>query len=185
MTKKYDCSIIKSISGGKMFNQIIENKTVSQIKTKSIFPSESDIYTSRSIAILLAKNVVPESHRRIADNYLIVKKVFKFQACMSRISNVEKSLLEKYDFNTLEFTTMKQIYHELELLQKWSNSDDITTKQDADNILLIRVKELKYLEASRYATISNEIYNGFKALEQYLIEISRFQNSQNMRLFGI
>ena len=91
---------------------------------------------------------------------------------MSRISNVEKALLNKYDFNTLEFTTMKQMYKEIALLQKWANDDKL--KADAEQLLEIRVKELKYLDASRYATVSNEIYNGHQALEHYLHEISRF-----------
>ena len=43
------------------------------------------------------------------------------------------------------------------------------------------VKELKFLEASRYASISNEIYNGYKALDQYLKEISKFQSVQTLR----
>jgi hypothetical protein len=84
-------------------------------------------------------------------------------------------LLEKYDFNTLEFTTMQQMYKELVLLQKWSVSDDEKLRQDSDDILQIRVAELKYLEASSYATVSNEIYNGYKALLQYLKEISNVQ----------
>lgn len=164
-----------------MLNNMIENKSNFDLTSKSAFSSENDTFTSRSIAALLAKNSVPASHKRIADNYLIIKKIFKFQACMSRISNVEKATLEKYDFNTLEYTTMKQMYNELELLQKWSSSNDTELAQAADDILLIRVKELKYLEASRYASISNEIYNGFKALEQYLKEISKFQTAQNIR----
>lgn len=164
-----------------MLNNMIENKSNFDLTSKSAFSSENDTFTSRSIAALLAKNSVPASHKRIADNYLIIKKIFKFQACMSRISNVEKATLEKYDFNTLEYTTMKQMYSELELLQKWSSSNDAELAQAADDILLIRVKELKYLEASRYASISNEIYNGFKALEQYLKEISKFQTAQNIR----
>ncbi len=154
------------------------------LTSKSAFSNENDTFTSRSFAALLAKNNVPNSHKRIADNYFIIKKVFKFQACLSRISNVEKSLLEKYDFNVLEFTTMKQMYDELTLLQKWSASDDENLRNVSDNILLIRVKELKFLEASRYATISNEIYNGYKALEQYLKEISKFQTAQNLRLLN-
>ncbi|MBQ8459023.1 hypothetical protein IJ541_02845 [bacterium] len=168
-----------------MLNEMVENRSNFDLTSKSAFSSENDTFTSRSIAALLAKNNVPASHKRIADNYLIIKKVFKFQACMSRISNVEKSLLEKYDFNTLEFTTMKQMYSELELLQKWSSSDDENLKDISDNILLIRVKELKFLEASRYASISNEIYNGYKALEQYLKEISKFQTVQNLRILNI
>lgn len=163
-----------------MLDTMVENKSEFDLTSKSAFSSETDSFTSRSFAALLAKNNVPGSHKRIADNYLIIKKVFKFQACLSRISNVEKALLEKYDFNTLEFTTMKQMYDELALLQKWSDSDDTTLKADSDNILLIRVKELKFLEASRYASISNEIYNGYKALEQYLREISKFQSVQSL-----
>jgi hypothetical protein len=162
---------------------MVEKKSNFDLTSKSAFSSEDDTFTSRSIAALLAKNNVPLSHKRIADNYLIIKKIYKFQACMSRISNVEKSVLEKYDFNTLEFTTMKQMYSELELLQKWSSSDDMALKEASDNILLIRVKELKFLEASRYASISNEIYNGYMALEQYLIEISKFQTVKNMRVY--
>lgn len=164
-----------------MLNEMVENKSNFDLTSKSAFSSENDTFTSRSFAALLAKNNVPSSHKRIADNYLIIKKVFKFQACMSRISNVEKSLLEKYDFNILEFTTMKQMYNELRLLQKWSIAEDANLRDVADNILLIRVKELKFLEASRYASISNEIYNGYKALEQYLKEISKFQTVQNLR----
>lgn len=164
-----------------MLNEMIENKSNFDLTSKSTLSGSNDTFTSRSFAALLAKNHVPSSHKRIADNYLIIKKVFKFQACMSRISNVEKSLLEKYDFNILEYTTMKQMYDELELLQKWSASNDRSVSEAADNILLIRVKELKFLEASRYASISNEIYNGYKALEQYLKEISKFQSVQNLR----
>ncbi len=164
-----------------MLKDMIENKSNFDLSTKSAFSSENDTFTSRSFAALLAKNGVPASHKRIADNYLIIKKVFKFQACMSRISNVERALLEKYDFNILEFTTMKQMYDELGLLQKWSASEDANLRDMSDNILLIRVKELKFLEASRYASISNEIYNGYKALEQYLKEISKFQSVQTLR----
>lgn len=67
---------------------------------------------------------------------------------------------------------MKQMYEELALLQKWAV--DPKLKDDAEKLLEIRVKELKYLDASRYASISNEIYNGYLALEHYLQEISRF-----------
>ena len=122
------------------------------------------------------QNTVPFSHKRIADNYLVIKKIFKFQISLNRITNVEKSLLAKYDFNVLEYTTMQQMYNELTLLQKWSMSEDAKLREDSDSILQIRVNELKYLEASSYASISNEIYNGYKALLQYLKEISKFQN---------
>lgn len=163
-----------------MLDNTFDNSTDFDLTSKSAFSSENDSFTSRSFAAMLARNIVPQSHKNIADNYLIVKKVFKFQVCQSRITNVEKSLLEKYDFNTLEFTTMKQMYNELALLQKWALSNDIQLRTDSENILMIRVKELKFLEANRYATISNEIYNGYKALEQYLREISKFHGSPRL-----
>ena len=164
-----------------MIDEMVEKKSDFDLTSKSAFSNENETFTSRSFAALLAKNNVPASHKRIADNYMIIKKIFKFQACMSRISNIEKALLEKYDFNILEFTTTKQMYDELVLLQKWSSSEDKALRDTADNILLIRVKELKFLEASRYASISNEIYNGYIALEQYLREISKFQTVHNLK----
>lgn len=157
-----------------MLDNILDKKSNFDLTSKSTFSNDSDVFTSRSYAALLAKNIIPYSHKKLADNYVIIKKVFKFQAVMSRITNVEKSLLKKYDFNTLEFTTMKQMYEELALLQKWANDEKLC--DDAEMLLEIRVKELKFLDASRYASISNEIYNGYMALEHYLQEISRFPN---------
>ena len=95
---------------------------------------------------------------------------------MPRITNAEKTLLAKYDFNTLEYTTVKQMYEELTLLQKWSMSDDENLKKDSDAILEIRTKELKYIIATSYANISNEIYRGYLALENYFIEISKYSD---------
>ena len=157
-----------------MLENILEKKSDFDLTSKSTFSNESDVFTSKSYAALLARNIVPNSHRKIADNYVIIKRIFKFQAVLSRISNSEKSLLAKYDFNTLEYTTMKQMYEELVLLQKWSNDSSLSAV--AEKILEIRVKELKFLDASHYATVSNEIYKGYLALEHYLQEISRFPN---------
>ena len=157
-----------------MLENIVDKKSQFDLTSKSAFSREDDIFTSRSYAALLAKNTIPYSHRKLADNYVIIKRVFKFQAVMSRITNTERALLSKYDFNTLEFTTVKQMYEELSLLQKWSNSNDEKLKKDADSILDIRTKELKFIIATHYATISNEIYKGYTALEQYFIEISKY-----------
>ncbi len=157
-----------------MLENILEKKSNFDLTSKSAFSSDTDVFTSRSYVALLARNVIPANHRRLADNYVIIKRIYKFQAVMSRITNADKALLKKYDFNTLEFTTLKQMYEELALLQKWSNVD--TLREDADKLFEIRVRELKYLDASRYASISNEIYNGYMGLEQYLQEISRYPN---------
>ena len=114
---------------------------------------------------------------------MVIKKIFKFQVNHNKISNAEKELLRKYDFNLLEYTTMQQMYDELTLLQKWSLSGDEQLRQDSDNILQIRVNELKYLETSSYAVISNEIYNGYQALAHYLQEISKFQSGTQYSIY--
>lgn len=155
-----------------MLENILDKKSNFDLTSKSAFSNQTDVFTSRSYAALLARNIIPHYHRKIADNYVIIKKIYKFQAVMSRISNSERNLLSKHNFNTLEFTTAEQMYNEIALLQGWAN--DIELKSVAEELLEIRVKELKYLNASSYATVSDEIYNGHKALEQYLQEISRF-----------
>lgn len=153
---------------------MVSKKIETVYPIQSTFSSEEDAFTALSTSALLAKSSVPYSHRRIADNYVIIKRVYRFQAVQSRISNAEKQLLQKYDFNTLEFSTIKQVNEELSYLKKWSTSSNELLRKDADALLQIRCKELKFIVASRYATISNEIYNGYKALERYFEEISKF-----------
>ena len=159
-----------------MPEDLIEKKSNFDLTSRSAFSNNEEVFTSRSYAALLAKNTIPYFHKKVADNYIIIKKVFKFQAVMPRISNVEKALLAKYDFNTLEYTTVKQMYEELALLQKWSMTQDEELKKDSDAILEIRTKELKFIVATSYANISNEIYKGYLALENYFIEISKYND---------
>ena len=159
-----------------MPEDLIEKKSNFDLTSRSAFSREEEVFTSRSYAALLAKNIIPYSHKKLADNYIIVKRIFKFQAVMPRITNTEKALLAKYDFNTLEYTTVKQMYEELALLQKWSMSNNPDLKQDSDAILEIRTKELKFIVATSYASISNEIYKGYLALESYFNEISKYND---------
>ena len=159
-----------------MLDELIDKKSGFDLTSKSSLSKEEDSFTSRSYAAMLAKNDIPYSHKRVADNYLVIKRIYKFQAVQSRITQTEKELLSKYDFNTLEYTTAKQMNEELLLLQKWSASTDAQQKSDADKIIEIRAKELKFIDASYYATISNEIYKGYVALAHYFEEISKFKN---------
>ena len=152
------------------------NKKIEIVNPQSALSNDDDIFTALSTSALLAKSSVPYSHRRIADNYVIIKRVYHFQAVQSRITNAEIQLLRKYDFNTLEFSTIKQVNDELAYLKKWSTSSNELLRKDADQILQIRCKELKFIVASRYANVTNEIYNGYKALEKYFDEISKFYN---------
>ena len=159
-----------------MIEELIDKKSGFDLTSKSALSKQEDSFTSRSHAAMLAKNDIPYSHKRVADNYIVIKRIYKFQAVQSRISQTEKDLLAKYDFNTLEFTTAKQMNEELSLLQKWSASVDSEQKSDADKIMEIRAKELKFIDANCYATISNEIYKGYVALAHYFEEISKFKN---------
>ena len=90
-----------------MIEEILDRKSGFDLTSRSAFSKDEESFTSRSFAALLAKNTIPYSHRKVADNYTIIKRVFKFQAVQSRISNTERTLLAKYDFNVLEYTTIK------------------------------------------------------------------------------
>lgn len=151
-----------------------DKKTISPVITQSTFSNDNDTFTSLSTSALLAKNAVPSSHRRVADNYVIIKRVYKFQVVQSRINNQEIALLKKYDFNPLEYSTIKQINEELAYLKKWALSSNELLVKDADDIIQVRAKELKFMVASKYSAVSGEVYDGYKALERYFEEITKF-----------
>ena len=153
---------------------IIDMNSDLDITAKSAFSRNNDMFTSRSFNSLILKNCVPYSHRKIADDYVIIKKIFGFQVVKSRISNVEKSLLAQYSLKTLEYTTVDEMYDELALLQQWAQDEKM--KEIADNILEIRAKELKFITAMRYTTVSDEIYKGYVILENYFTEISKYSD---------
>lgn len=148
--------------------------TPASVTNMSSLSDSKEKFSSLSTSSMLARAGVPLSHILVADNYMVLKKVYGTPVVKSAISNKEKALLGKYDFNQLEYTTIKQINEELELLKKWSSSLDEHLRSDADRIIEIRAKELKYLAACRYTIITNEIYNGYMALEKYFEDISKY-----------
>ena len=117
---------------------------------------------------------VPDSHRRVADNFMIIKKIFGHPVVQPQISPEETKLLAKYDFNLLEYSTAKQINDEIVFLKKWSYSRSKELQESADMIIKIRSKELKYLMATKYVSITNKVYNGHTVLERYFEEISKY-----------
>jgi len=127
----------------------------------------SDYYDTLSVSALIARNQVPLEQRRIATNYMVIKKVFGFAAVPSKITNFEESTLRNYNFAPLEQSTIRNINYELEQIYKWSNSSEGILKRHADLIFEIRVKELKYLHATKYLP-HGELYEGYKALEKYI-----------------
>ena len=117
--------MIEHVNEGKEELELVFNKKIETVNPiQSTFSRDDDAFTALSTSALLAKSSVPYSHRRIADNYVIIKRVYRFQAVSSRISNSEAQLLKKYDFNLLEYSTIKQINEELSYLKKWATSGD-------------------------------------------------------------
>ena len=118
---------------------------------------------------------VPDSHKRAADNYMVIKKIYGSAVVKMQVSNQEKNLLFKYDFNMLEYSTIKQINEELIFLKSWAASPSAVLRKDADDIIQIRAKELKCLDASCRMKNNDELYNGFMALERYFEEITKYK----------
>ena len=145
-------------------NQIKSYNTAFHTEVKEGFGLES----------MVQKACVPVSHKRIADNYMFIKQMYGSLTIHSNITQEEKNLLAKFDFAPLEYSTSNQIKEELEFLKKWSASSDEKMAKTADEILEIRVKELKNITSNRYVFVTNEIYSGFNTLEQYLRDISRY-----------
>ncbi len=135
---------------------------------------DEDVGAALLRTIVLAKNNVPYSHKRIADNFVVIKRLYKFHTVKTLVTLSEYNLLKKYNMDSLESTKICKVVEELELLKKASSSVDLQIKSDADKIIEIRAKELKNITASAYANIPNEMYNGYKAIEKYFEEITKF-----------
>lgn len=144
-----------------------------KIQLKSVLGNENETFTALSTTALIAKNAVPASHKRIADNYIIIKRIYKFQAVQSRITLKDNALLEKYSFDSLANISIQRVNEELEVLKKLANSEMTETRNDANELMQVRTKELKYIIASRYKNIDNELNNGYIALERYFEEITK------------
>ena len=126
-------------------------KIITPNTRKSAFSNDENSFTSLSMSALLAKSEVPLSHKKAANNYIIIKRIYKFQVLQTRIS-----------------------HQELAHLKSWANSQSRELREDADTIMQIRVKELKNISSNKYAQYSNEVYDGYRALERYFEEISKF-----------
>ena len=148
-----------------------QQKTIDITK---VLDSREDYGSELPISAMLAKSGVPYSHRRIADNYVFMRKIYEFQIVQPRITNSERNFLFRYNFNTLENTTIGQVNAQLALLKSWSMSTEDKLRNDSDTLLQIRVKELKFILSNKYALATNEIYNGYKAIDVYLNEMNKF-----------
>ena len=135
--------------------------------------SEEDLREDLDTSALLAKASVPYSHRRIAEKYVLLKNICSFQIVQPRITNIEKNLLNKYGFRTLESTTISQVNKEIAKLKTWAVSMNDELRAESEVLLKIRVKELKFMLSNNYTKKTNEMYKGYEALETYLVNIHK------------
>lgn len=145
------------------------NKSSSKSKINN-----DDLFSDLEVSTLLAKSSVPYSHRRIADNYVVLRRICSFQIVQPRITMVETALLNKYSFDTLENTTISKANKEIAQLKDWATSTDDIIREDATKLLNIRVKEIKFVLSDNYSTNSNEMFKGYKAYETYLTNVTRY-----------
>ena len=123
---------------------------------------------------MVARSDVPQSHIKIADNFMLIKKLFGFSAVQSKITFEERKTLAAFNFNTLETSTIAQLNNEIMTLKKWNESGEKKFRNASEQIMQIRSKELKYIISTSYREISNEMYNGYKALERYFAVITKY-----------
>lgn len=135
---------------------------------------ETEAFNVLGANSMIARSDVPASHVKIADNFMLIKKLFGFSAVRSKISFDERKLLAQYDFDVLERSTIAQINKEILTLKNWSESGDKTLQRTSEEIMNIRTKELKYLISTSYREITDEAFNGYKALERYFSVITKY-----------
>jgi hypothetical protein len=142
----------------------------------SVLQNEPDEPLNLATPAVVSRRDVPESHRRVADNFMILKKIFGQPVVHSRISPEEKEILANYDLKPLEKSTFKEIEEELNVLKKWGNFGNPELQKASDKIMFIRAKELKQLIATKFVTIESEELNGHRALERYFDNITKYTN---------
>lgn len=126
-------------------------------------------YDTLGMSSLIAKYDVPAQHKRLAANYITIKKIYGYTVIAAQLTNEEARTLSRYNFPRLECASIGQVNTELEQIKKWANSNDSVLRKHAEELFEIRVKELKFLYASGQPTrLYSEINNGYCALEKYL-----------------
>ena len=152
--------------------RILEEDAVSRIGAAGLL--DSDMLNSLGMVAMTARSEIPQSHRLIADSYMLQKKIYGSSVVKGKMHDDELALLMKYDFDKLENTTIRQVNEELAFLQRAAVSMDRHLRADSEKILKIRMKELKSLEAKKFAPVINSIFNGYMGIEEYFKLISSY-----------
>lgn len=132
------------------------------------FSNANEAFENISLQSLFRKSRISPKQKEIANNYMVIKKIFGFSAVNSRITNSESALLKQYGMRPLEETTSRTMFNELETLIEWAQTGDYVKRGHSDNIFEIRVKELKFLQANNSLIKLGELYDGHLILEKYI-----------------
>ena len=137
---------------------------------------KDDSLSTLATPLILANKRVPAAHRSVADYYIVIKRLYKSQTVRANLVSNECSLLEKYHLHRLSSLSIQEVNKEILMLQEWAFSSSDVLRHDSDLIIQIRAKELRYILSSNYSRYSSEINDGYKALERYFEEITKFYN---------
>lgn len=137
------------------------------------FQINSDNLPLLSMDTLIARSEIPYQHKLIAQNYMVIKRIYGASSVPQPITHQEEAYLRDNDFDTIQNVTAQKMQEELNLLRQLATSDIEEVRAKSDKIFAIRVKELKYLYASNYFPPVGEIYNGWQFLEKYIEYIAK------------
>ena len=150
-----------------------KSSATSYMNSWQINSKTNEYYANINTAIVLARSHVPNKHKQLAANYVLIKRIFGNSAAPIPITNSDKTTLSRHGFATLENSTISQINKQIEQLKNWSNSGDILLGVYANELIEIRIKELKFLRLSMNSNRSVEFQEGYKALEKYIEYIAK------------
>lgn len=145
-------------------------------KVISDYTSDLEVQTFNPLGTyaMVARSEIPKEHIKIADNFMLIKKLFGFSAVHSKITFEERKFLSIYGLNPLELSSVNDINQEIILLKNQSQSLDKDLQEVASRILQIRAKELKYIIYNNYKDVKTSGYTGYKALERYFEVITKY-----------
>ena len=146
---------------------------IEDIKKVKNFEINSDNIPLLSFETLIARSEIPNEQKLLAQNYMVIKRIYGTSSVPLKITNQEVSYLKQNGFETIENVTAEMMKDELNKLREFSLSEDEEIRKISNNVFAIRVKELKYLYASNYFPPMGEIYNGWKLLEKYIEYIAK------------
>ncbi len=126
-----------------------------------------------SLSGLFLRSKVSIEQRALANNYVMLKKIFSYTVVQPKVTNGEYKFLDENNIAPLEYTAAKEMHGELMKIVDLTNSNNSNKIELANKIFTIRVKELKYILANVPKVRLFEMKDGYIVLDKYLEFIAR------------